>query len=167
MTSTRKETWRDWLGPDGAEPDELLTRDEIAEKASAAAADTVSREDLRYWEYEGVLPKSVRQRHRGAVRAVYPDWYVHLVVLVRRLQRQGLTLDEITPRVRRRADELLHMTITVSRGEMPEALVAALNAYANALSAGSPVARIEVSIEFEDRSGTVAAAPVTTARKSP
>jgi DNA-binding transcriptional MerR regulator len=162
MTTTRKQTWRDWLGPDGAEPDKLFTRDEIAEQASGI--DAVTPDDIRYWEYQGVLPRSIRQWHNGAVRATYPGWYTQLAMFVRQLQRQGLTLDEITPRVRRRAHELLHMTVTAYRGEVPEALVSALNAYAyaqrQAFSADSPVAHIEVAIRFEDESGITAAVPV-------
>ncbi len=92
---TERETWADWIGPndpDDPEPS-LYTRAEIAEMASGI--DPVTPDDIRYWEYQGVLPRSIRRRYAGATRAVYPAWYAGLAREVRALQRQGHSLQDI------------------------------------------------------------------------
>ncbi len=95
----KRESWRDWLPEDAPEPEELLTRDELVERLAQMGIDA-SAGDLQFWEGIGVLPRAVRQWHNGAVRAVYPDWFVHLVRAVRRLQDEGYTLRQIPDRVR-------------------------------------------------------------------
>lgn len=99
-TKPKRETWRDWLPEVAPDPDELLTRDELIGRLRSWRVDATEA-DLRYWEYAGVLPRPVRRWHDGAVRALYPDWFPHLVRELRRLQRrEGLTLEEIAPRLR-------------------------------------------------------------------
>lgn len=180
--ATTKTTWIDWLGPDEPEPEELFTRDEIAGMASGI--DPVTGDDIRYWEYQGVLPRSVRRRHKGATRAVYPAWYADLAKEVRRLQRKGQSLDEIRPQIHRPITHPLsahitgtsHVTanltthtrtvpqtaaISVSPSP-PTELVSALNAFARdyAEGLGSPVAHIEVSISLENGSGSIFGIPI-------
>ncbi len=102
-TKPKRETWRDWRPADAPEPERLYTRDELLELLERMGVDA-TESDLRYWEYGGVLPRAVRQWHRGAVRAVYPDDVAYLVKELRRLQRyEGLSLEEIAPRLRTRA----------------------------------------------------------------
>jgi DNA-binding transcriptional MerR regulator len=97
-TKPKRETWRDWLPPGAPEP-ALLSRDELLGRLRAWRIEATER-DLRFWEYEGVLPRSIRRSHGGAVRAVYPAWYANLVQRVRYLQREGYPLDQIRRRVR-------------------------------------------------------------------
>lgn len=110
-TKPKRETWRDWLpagSPDPA-PETLLTRDEVVETLERRRVDASVR-DLRFWEAEGVLPRPIRRSHKGAVRAVYPDWYPHLVRQVRRLQRWGMSLEQIKRRTRAYARYVLGVT---------------------------------------------------------
>jgi DNA-binding transcriptional MerR regulator len=93
-TRPKRTTWRDWLPPGAPEPARLLTRDEVVRWLGEAGV-AVTANDLRFWEQEGVLPHPVRQGHRGATRAVYPDWIVPLVERLRELQGQGKSLREI------------------------------------------------------------------------
>ena len=72
----------------------LLTRDQVVQRLHESGVD-VDLGDLRYWEQKGSLPHPIRQRHEGATRAVYPEWYVHLVKLLRQLQAHKRSLNEI------------------------------------------------------------------------
>ncbi len=96
------ETWRDWMRSGATEPG-LLTRSELLDALHARGIDA-ENSDLRFWEYEGVLPRPVRQWHHGAVRAVYPDWFVYLIAQLRGMQRAGFTLQEIAPKLRELAE---------------------------------------------------------------
>lgn len=93
-----RSTWRDCLPPDAPVPAELFTREQLLTQLKRWRVEATEA-DLRYWEYEGVLPRPVRQWHEGAVRALYPAWFVPLVQHLRALQRRGLTLDEIAARM--------------------------------------------------------------------
>ncbi len=99
-----RETWRDWLGPDDPEPDELYTRAEIVDRANEIVrppgVKPVKAGDLQLWEKIGVLPRAIRRRRGDAQYALYPDWQASLVRQVRQLQREGYSLDEIRPRIR-------------------------------------------------------------------
>ena len=108
MTKGARETWLAWLPPGTATPAELLTRDELLARLGRWDVDA-SESDLRYWEYVGALPRPVRRWHRGATRAVYPSWYPALVRQLRALQRGGLRLEEIGPRLR------AHMRLLLTR----------------------------------------------------
>jgi len=158
--TSERETWRDWLGPDKPEPDHLFTRDEIA--AMASGIHPVTGDDIRYWEYQNVLPRSIRRGHDGVTRAVYPDWYAPLARMVRRLQRQGLSLADIRPRVRIFAHRIIHMDLIVKPLDIPDDIEAALNALAHRIAdqAGSPVREIEVSITLEDGGGMFFTVPL-------
>ncbi len=93
-----RSTWQDLLPPDAPMPAELLTREELLARLATWRIEATEA-DLRYWEYEGILPRPVRRWHEGAVRAVYPPWFVPLVRDLRALQRQGLALSEIAARM--------------------------------------------------------------------
>lgn len=107
----KRETWKDWLGPDAPEPDELFTRQEIVEKANEVArppgVKPVKAGDLQLWEKIGILPHSIRRRRGDAQYALYPEWHAALARRVRQLQREGYSLDEIRPRIRAFARNLL------------------------------------------------------------
>lgn len=96
--ATKRETWRDWM-PEGAPEPELLSRAELLDQLKAWRVDATER-DLRFWEYEGILPRSIRRSHNGAVRAVYPKWYAYLPRRVRTWQRLGFSLEQIRRRIR-------------------------------------------------------------------
>jgi hypothetical protein len=91
-------TWRDWQPPDVPEPTVLLTRDEFLARLQRRGVD-VEENDLRYWEYEGILPRAVRQwdPEAKARRAYYPLWMMAPVVALRELRRDGLPLRDILP----------------------------------------------------------------------
>lgn len=150
-----KTTWLDWF-PDEPEPTELYTRDQIAEMASGI--DPVTGDDIRYWEYQGVLPRSVRRRHEGATRAVYPAWYADLAKQVRQLQRQGMNLDEIRSRLRTR---VVSVTPAITP-PVPSELVAALGAFARdyAEASGAHVTHIQLEIAMDDGSGSIFGIPI-------
>jgi len=104
--TTNQETWRDWLGPDEPDPDELLTRDEIVQRANGwllRGRKIITARDLRLWEQLGILPRGIRRGHKGASRNLYPGWMVALARDIREMQHQGLSLDAIRPRIRNRA----------------------------------------------------------------
>lgn len=95
----KRETWREWLPPARVDPRPLLTRAQLVERLRADGVQ-VEEADLRYWEYEGILPRAVRQRHEGATRAVYPIWFADLVQHLRTLQGGGYELREIARMLR-------------------------------------------------------------------
>jgi len=105
---TNTETWRDWLPPgsDPPNPSDLYTRDQLAERIQSFGHN-VSRGDLRFWEYRGILPRTVCQWHKGAVRTTYPLWMADLAIYVRSLQDKGYTLRQIPPLVRSHAQVML------------------------------------------------------------
>jgi len=114
-------TWRDWLPPGSPDPKVLLTREQIIEtlrdfnsdgeskakrtpySAKLVASLSVTVNEMRYLEAQGVLPRPVRQWHEGAVRAVYPSWVALLVGWVRIFQLRGFGLSEIRPWIRANA----------------------------------------------------------------
>jgi len=97
----KREDWRDWL-PDGV-PDppaeELLTRDQVLAVLRRRRV-KVTETAIQSWEKHGILPQPVRRWHNGAVRAIYPRWYPHLVQQLRSLQREGYPLAAIGRQLR-------------------------------------------------------------------
>lgn len=108
--STRppKETWLEWireLVPNFDEASlDYITIDALIEEVKKH----VDREDdwvdavtIRYWQRQGLLPYPVKRRHEGATRSLYPDPAATvLIVHLRRLQREGYTLEQIAQRLR-------------------------------------------------------------------
>jgi DNA-binding transcriptional MerR regulator len=96
--TTKRETWRDWL-PNQAPTlsvDELLQR--VQELDVACDLRT-----LRSWQTQKVLPFPIRQRIGKGVYAAYPAAAVDFIVLLRKMQGQGVKLKEIGSRLRARA----------------------------------------------------------------
>jgi len=89
-TNTKRKTWLD-LQPPGAPEPSLLTRAQLLERVGRDADES----DLRYWESIGVLPKPIRRWHNGATRALYPASYIVGIWNIRRLQANGLPLEQI------------------------------------------------------------------------
>ncbi len=122
--TTPKETWRDWMGPDDPEPEELFTRAEIVDQANTligALGKPVSASDLQLWEKLGVLPRPIRRRRGDAQYALYPRWQAYLIRNVRQLQREGYALDEIKPRIRAYARMTLGYGRSAIEGEIAAA----------------------------------------------
>ncbi len=97
----QRETWRDWLPEGTPDPpvEELLTRDQVLAALQRRRV-KVARTALESWEKHGILPCPVRRWHDGAVRAIYPRWYPHLVQQLRSLQREGYPLAAIGRQLR-------------------------------------------------------------------
>ncbi len=103
-TATGRETWIDWVPPEGRETalldaEPLLTRDELVSELQRGG-DDVSARDIVYWQTRGVIPHPQRQRHRGATRGTYPQWAINTIHLLKRLQNEGYKLREIGPLLR-------------------------------------------------------------------
>jgi len=101
-----KETWRDWMPEGAAEPERLLSRDELVARLGYYHIEADAT-DLRFWEQRGILPRPVRQRRDGAMRTTYPEWALLLVQRIRQLQAEGFSLAQIRPRIRRFAELML------------------------------------------------------------
>lgn len=177
---TNTETWKDWLGPDEPEPDQLFTRQEIADHANALIGSMgkhVRAGDLRLWEQLGILPRGIRRGHQGAARNLYPDWTADLVQQIRLLQNQGYSLEEIKPRIRAHARLVLGYGRTPLDDEIrahhpnaqaPEdialwpALVEELERLARWRSqlSGVQTDRIEVRVIGSDNRGTIFPLPI-------
>ena len=116
-----KKTWRDWMPPGTPEPARLLTRDELAAKAAYYNIDVDVR-DLRFWAKTGVLPYPVMRHHGGTMKGFYPERILYLIRLIRQFQSEGLTLDQIAPRIRQSAHNMFDTSdpaITETRHNLP------------------------------------------------
>jgi hypothetical protein len=93
-----QETWRDWVPPGIDTPLPLITRDELLARLQQRNID-VKLSDLRYWEYEGILPRPERKWDPAvkARRAYYPIPIMASIMALRELQGAGLQLRDITP----------------------------------------------------------------------
>ncbi len=108
----KRQTWQDWMrdvAPDVPEPTKLLTREEFLAELNRIGQD-VDEGTLRFWENRGVLPRGVRRWDPAvrARRAYYPPWMLAMVLLLRALQRRGLSLQEVTTRLRSYASAVIH-----------------------------------------------------------
>jgi len=94
-------TWRDWMEPETPEPplSELLTRAEFVERLQAEGVDVTAR-TLGYWEGLSIIPRAVRRWRDGRTQALYPEWMLRMVRVVRALQDAGEPLSEIRDRLR-------------------------------------------------------------------
>lgn len=103
-TKTRRESWIDWVPPEGRE-DALLDAEPLLTRAELVAelrrgGDDVSARDLVYWQSVGAIPYPVKRQHQGAPHAFYPKWFVGTVHQLKSLQQQGYKLREIGPLLR-------------------------------------------------------------------
>jgi len=87
-TKQPRPTWRDHMDPKGADPGPLMTRPEFVARLTAEGLDVTAR-TLAYWESEGIIPRSVRQRRDGVPHSMYPFWMLRVVRVVRELQKSG------------------------------------------------------------------------------
>jgi DNA-binding transcriptional MerR regulator len=90
---TAKPTWLDWH-PEGAPLPPLLSHEELLEELHEQGID-ISPYTLEHWRRTGILPRPVRRAHEGAVRPVYPAWFVPAITHIKQQQRDGKGLDEI------------------------------------------------------------------------
>jgi len=67
----------------------------------------VSPDDIRFWENKNILPKGIRKSHKGAIRAIYPHWYVILIYRLRQMQQEGYSLAQIKRQLRAHASVLV------------------------------------------------------------
>jgi DNA-binding transcriptional MerR regulator len=177
-----QESWRDWLGPDAPDPspDELLTRDEVAQQANAWLRNRkpITPRDLLLWEQLGILPRGIRRRHKGASRNIYPRWVSALARDIRELQHQGLSLETIRMRIRNRAriemgigatlvDEAIrrlagHAETPEDLTMLPPVLAAELDRLATMWTrlSGVETDRIEVHVVGTNRRATVYRRPI-------
>jgi len=103
---SQREEWTAWVPTNRNSMDELITRDEIVDRVRQSGIH-VTADDLRYWERQSVLPRAIRRRRGNATYALFPEWYVQLVIWIRAWQQQGMRLREIRPLLRVRAHALL------------------------------------------------------------
>lgn len=95
--AARRQTWRDFMPVDAPMP-ALLSHDELLEALRERGIDLPSS-TLEYYRQQGILPRPIRRRHGGATRPVYPEWMIEAIEYLRMLQDQGLSLEEIKPRM--------------------------------------------------------------------
>jgi len=100
-TKPKQETWREWLPAGIPEPATLLSRAEFLELLQRWHIDATEA-DLRWWEWEGYLPRPVRQWDpiAKARRAYYPMWLMASVFALRELQHEGRQLRDMAPALR-------------------------------------------------------------------
>lgn len=106
MTTTsarkEKETWQDWL-PDGTAipEDALLTREDLISTLANIGV-RVTPKDLANWQTGGVIPYGVLRWHEatGKTRTLYPAMMIQLIAQLRKLQNEGLQLQDIGTRLR-------------------------------------------------------------------
>lgn len=95
-----QETWADWFpGQDDASA--LLNRDAFLERLRVRGIEA-KESDLRFWEYEGILPRPIRRWDPAvkARRVYYPIWGLTAVFALRALQREGRQLRDMRPILR-------------------------------------------------------------------
>jgi DNA-binding transcriptional MerR regulator len=100
----RRQTWIDWVPPEGREDalldaEPLLTRDELVAELNQGG-DVVNARNLVHWQAVGAIPYPVTKRRQGAPRALYPQWMITTIHLLKSLQEQGYKLREIGPLLR-------------------------------------------------------------------
>jgi hypothetical protein len=98
--TTPQETWADWF-PDQEDGSALLSRESFLERLHARGIEA-KESDLRYWEYEGILPRPMLRwdPEVKARRAYYPIWAMAAVFALRALQNEGRQLRDMGPILR-------------------------------------------------------------------
>jgi hypothetical protein len=97
--AAKRETWADWRPGDPIDPEQLLTRQELVDRARTEGI-VVSAQDIANWQGDGVLPRGIRRRRGRVTETLYPHWYVDLLRDLRAQQEEGLRLADIGPRLR-------------------------------------------------------------------
>lgn len=100
MTRPKREDWTDWWPDEPTDPDQLLTRQQLVERAQAEGID-VTAQDIANWILRGHLPAGRLVRSGRALQARFPARYVDLLRATRAMQASGFKLNEVGPRLRR------------------------------------------------------------------
>lgn len=95
----RRETWQDWQGTSGPIKCVAISRRDLVEYAQNIGVD-VTENDILYWQARRSIPYPVLVRHGRTAHAVYPFWFVELIVALRQMQQQGVVLRDIGPALR-------------------------------------------------------------------
>lgn len=103
--TTTQETWADWFSGE-EDASALLSRDSFLERLQARNIEA-KESDLRYWEYEGILPRPILRwdPEVKARRAYYPVWAMAAVFALRALQHEGRQLRDMGPILRAASEE--------------------------------------------------------------
>ncbi len=159
-TAPSRETWVDWIpaGWFGPSDEELITRDELLNRARALGADIHPR-TLQILENQGLVPRPVRRWHDGAVRALYAPWVVDLTLRAYERRRGRWPLDRALEDVRgavKNAMFVYAMDRWGGRG-IPLEFMEQLRELADRQTAitGTPI--VSAEIRFLDESGRVVA----------
>jgi hypothetical protein len=89
-------TWQDLWPNETADPEHLLTRRELAERAQSGGI-SVTERDIANWQARGVLPHGISQRTGRTLQTLYPERYLDLLSDIREEQRKGTRLAAIGP----------------------------------------------------------------------
>ena len=151
----KRETWLGLL-PDGAPRptlDAMLTRDEVIAELGRRGVE-LRLATLLYWERTGVLPRAVRRYRDGRMHALYPEFALGAIALVRTSQDQGHTLQEISSIVRLAARNVIAWQdpLAASLHATGEGLAALARAYAHL--GRRPVHRIRVTL-LDEQGGVI------------
>jgi hypothetical protein len=92
--TSKRETWRDWFPNDKPK----LSVDDLLQIANDMDLD-LDLSTLRFWQTEGILPYPNRRKIGTGTYAVYPAVALLVIERIRVMQKSGLTLKEIAPRV--------------------------------------------------------------------
>jgi hypothetical protein len=165
-TKAAQETWLDLQRstlPGAPEPRHLLDRQAFLAKLDELDLD-VDEGTLRSWEHHGVIPRAVRRWDPAvkARRAWYAPWVIALVVRLRELQANGLSLQELAPQLRAEAtlainhnwtadlmgEDALSRLVPIVPATLEPALVIAAKRYQRAK--GTRIIRAEVKLIDEN-----------------
>ena len=94
-SSPTRPTWRDWVGPNAPEQAEMLTRNQLF--TDLRADDSTSPTPQSHCGNDaGYSPYPTQRRENTTTTGYYPVWMADLVRELRRLQGEGLKLEQIT-----------------------------------------------------------------------
>lgn len=91
---TRRRTWGDWFPDD--EP--RFSVDDFLRLANEMSLD-LDLSTLRFWQTEGIIPYPNRRKIGTGTYARYPAVALVVIERIRAMQKSGLTLKEIGPRI--------------------------------------------------------------------
>lgn len=99
-TRPNRETFRDWEAPDSHEPEShWITREDML-AALAREGIAITRDDLRSWQLNGIVPYGVSKWKEGRKWTLYAPWMADLLRELRTQQAAGRSLDEIAMTLR-------------------------------------------------------------------
>jgi hypothetical protein len=111
QTKPEKETWRSWWPEEPADPEHLLTLEQLVARALEEGI-VVSEALIRNRQHLGLLPRGVPYRVGRALQMRYPERYLDLLRDAEALQADGWRRAEIGPRLR-----VLHASTTHHAGQ--------------------------------------------------